>query len=308
MSNSNYLHRHCPVCQTETRACIEVSSEKKGEDLGYDELVPYWNGFFKEKIFFSYARCGVCELLFAPIFYRPDQLETLYGQMPPNMNVVPVAALLKTQKGYFDVLKRFSKLDKGYIEVGPDVGIFTINCRKEGHFDSYWLCEPNVLVAEALAKTVEGKPFTIIEDMFGFSAIPDKNSSVAVMIQVLDHLLDPIATLSELKNKLLPEAKLLLVTHNEKSLLRKIVNWRWPAFCLQHPQIYSPQSITNLLEKAGYEVNAIEKTKNYFEFSFLLKHLLWAFGVKVKSVPKIFNFTIGLKLGNMITIATPRSK
>jgi len=308
MSNSNYLHRECPICKKVNPSHLEVSSEKKGEDLSYEELVPYWNGFFKEKIFFSYARCNSCELLFAPIFYTPDQLQALYGQMPPNMDVVPVAALLQTQKGYFDVLKRFSKLDKGYIEVGPDVGIFTINCRKEGSFDSYWLCEPNTLVIDALSKTVEGKPFTIIEDMFGFSAIPDHSASVAVMIQVLDHLLDPVATLSELRVKLLPDAKLLLVTHNEQSLLRKTVSWRWPAFCLQHPQIYSPHTITRLLQKAGYEVDAIKKTKNYFEFSFLLKHLLWAFGIKVKSIPKIFNFTIGLKLGNMITIATPRSK
>ena len=306
MSSSQYLHRQCPICKTNTPSKHEVSSEKKGEGLNYDELIPYWNGFFKEKIFFSYARCDNCQLLFAPIFYKPDQLEALYSQMPPNMDLVPLAALLKTQKGYFEVLQRFSKLENGYIEVGPDVGIFTVNCRKEGYFDSYWLCEPNILVADALAKVVEGKPFTIIEDMFGFSSIPDQTASVAVMIQVLDHLLDPIATLSELRSKLLPGAKLLLVTHNEQSLLRKIVNWRWPAFCLQHPQIYSPQSITALLEKAGYQVNTIEKTKNYFEFSFLLKHLLWAFGIKVKSVPKLFNFTIGLKLGNMITIATPR--
>ena len=306
MSSSQYLHRQCPICKTNTPSKYEVSSEKKGEDLDYDELVPYWNGFFKEKIFFSYARCEKCQILFAPIFYKPDQLEALYSQMPPNMDLVPMAALLKTQKGYFEVLKQYSKLENGYIEVGPDVGIFTVNCRKEGHFDSYWLCEPNTLVVHTLANVVEGKPFTIIEDMFGFSSIPDQAASVAVMIQVLDHLLDPIATLSELRSKLLPGAKLLLVTHNEQSLLRKIVNWRWPAFCLQHPQIYSPQSITVLLKNAGYQVDIIEKTKNYFEFSFLLKHLLWAFGIKVKSVPKFLNFTIGLKLGNMITIATPR--
>ena len=141
--------------------------------------------------------------------------------------------------------------------------------------------------------------------MFNFSMIPDSSSSVAVMIQVLDHLLDPVETLKELKKKLVPNAKLLLVTHNEQSLLRRLVGWRWPAFCLQHPQIYSPQSITKLLEKAGYKVESINRTKNYFEFSFLLKHLLWALGLKVKSVPKIFNFTVGLKLGNIATLASP---
>ena len=181
-----------------------------------------------------------------------------------------------------------------------------MNCSTEGQFDSYWLCEPNKEVAGALEKSVGNNKFTIIEDMFGFSTIPDSSASVAVMIQVLDHLLDPVATLAELKTKLLPNAKLLLVTHNEQSLLRKIVGWKWPAFCLQHPQIYNPHSIIRLLEEAGYKVNSIKRSTNYFQFSFLLKHLLWAFGIKIKSVPSIFNFTIGLKLGNMITIATTK--
>ncbi len=302
----SYLHRDCPICQSKTKSVNEVSSLQRAEDLSYESLIPYWNGFFKEKIFFSYARCEECALLFAPIFYDLDQLGALYEQMSPNMDLVPMAALVKTQRGYFEELKKFSTLKNGYIEIGPDIGIFTENCSREGEFNNYWLCEPNREVAGALAKSVGHNQFTIIEDMFGFSQIPDHSAGAAVMIQVLDHLLDPIATLTELRAKLMPDAKLLIVTHNEKSLLRKIVGWRWPAFCLQHPQIYNPNSITKLLEKSGYKVTSIEKTRNYFEFSFLLKHLLWAFGIKVKSVPSIFNFTIGLKLGNIVTIATPR--
>jgi hypothetical protein len=304
--SQQYLSRQCPVCQKQTKTKIEISSEKKAEDMSYEELTPYWNGFFKEKIFFSYARCEECELLFAPIFYKPNQLEALYSQMAPNMDIVPMAALLKTQKGYFDELKKYTSLNNDYIEVGPDVGIFTINCSKEGKFKNYWLCEPNKAVADELTKAVGENNYTIIEDMFDFESIPNNCAGVAVMIQVLDHLLDPIATLNELKGKLLPNAKLLLVTHNEKSLLRRIVGWRWPAFCLQHPQIYNPQSITNLLEKSGYKVDSIKRSTNYFQFSFLLKHLLWAFGLKIKSVPSVFNFTIGLKLGNIVTVATPK--
>lgn len=302
----SYLHRDCPICQAKTKSMIEVSSNQRAEALSYESLLPYWNGFFKEKIFFSYARCVECKLLFSPIFYGSDQLEVLYGQMPPNMDLVPIADLVKTQKGYFDQLKKFSPLKNGYIEIGPDIGIFTENCSREGGFDNYWLCEPNKEVMGALTKSVGNKKFTIIEDMIGFNQIPNRSAGAAVMIQVLDHLLDPVTTLSELREKLLPGAKLLIVTHNEQSLLRKIVGWKWPAFCLQHPQVYNPSSITKLLEKAGYKVNSIEKTRNYFEFSFLMKHLLWAFGIRVKEIPTIFNFTIALKLGNIITVATPR--
>jgi hypothetical protein len=306
MNSKSYLARKCPICKNDAKFSVEVSSERKGESLSYESLIPYWNGFFKEKIFFSYARCSDCSLLYAPVFYQESQLVELYGQMAPNMDLVPMDALIKTQRGYFKRLQRFSSLEGGYIEVGPDIGIFTKNCSRDGKFNKYWLCEPNRAVAGSLAAAVDGYPHVIIEDMFGFEMIPNESVSVAVMIQVLDHLLDPVSTLSELREKLVPGAKLLLVTHNEQSLLRRVVGWRWPAFCLQHPQIYSPRSIKALLEKSGYSVDSIERSTNYFEFSFLLKHLLWAFGIKVKSIPEIFNFNVGLKLGNIITIATPR--
>ena len=306
MHSDLYLSRKCPICQDNPLCKIEIESNIRAEDLTYEELIPYWNGFFKEKIFFSYARCEKCQLLFAPIYYRSDQLEVLYGQMPPNMDVVPMQGLKKAQKGYFDKLKKYSALKNGCIEIGPDIGIFTMLCNRYGHFDSYWLCEPNKEVVKELIKAVGNKSYTIIEDMYDFKIIPNQCASVAILIQVLDHLLDPVATLSELRTKLLPESKLLLVTHNENSLLRKIVGWKWPAFCLQHPQIYNPKSIKNLLEKSGYKVESISRTKNYFEISFLIKHLLWAFGFKVNSIPKFLNILIGLKLGNIITIATPR--
>jgi hypothetical protein len=85
-----------------------------------------------------------------------------------------------------------------------------------------------------------------------------------------------------------------------------MVGWRWPAFCLQHPQIYNFSSTRALLEAAGFDTAEQHKTVNFFKLSFLLKHALWAFGFKIKSVPDFGNLTLGLKLGNILTIATPK--
>lgn len=307
MEENNFLTRACPVCGGKPPVSAAISSQVMAESLGFNALVPYWNGFFKDKVFFSYARCGGCGLLYSPTFFNSPQLEHLYGQMPPNMAEVPLEALRRTQRGYFEALKSCSDLKGGFIEVGPDIGLFTESCVREGLYDEYWLFEPNRDVLPALSRIVEGRRYHIIHDMFGFSHVPNHAASAAVMIHVLDHLLDPVATLRELRQKLMPGARLLLVTHDESSLLRRLVGWRWPAFCLQHPQIYNPKSMRILLEAAGFEVLQQRKTVNYFQVSFLLKHLLWAFGMKVRSVPSFGQLTLGLKLGNMLTIATPKS-
>ncbi len=307
MNEISFSNRACPVCDVKSASQDTVHSEMTAESLEFDTLVPYWNGFFKDKVFFSYTRCRGCRLLYAPTFFNASQLEHLYGQMPPNMAEVPLEALRRTQRGYFDALKKCSSLEGGFIEVGPDIGLFTENCVREGSYNEYWLFEPNRDVGPALSKIVEGRKFHIIHDMFGFSHVPDHSASAAVLIHVLDHLLDPIATLRELRQKLQPGAKLLLVTHDESSLLRRLIGWRWPAFCLQHPQLYNKKSMRVVLEAAGFEVVQQKKTVNYFQASFLLKHLLWAFGLKVKSVPSFGQITLGLKLGNMLTIATPKN-
>lgn len=308
MEESGFLSRACPVCGGKPAMPAAINSQVMAENLGFDALVPYWNGFFKNKVFFSYMRCGGCGLLYAPTFLNGPQLERLYGQMPPNMAEVPLEALRRTQRGYFEALKSCSDLEGGFIEVGPDIGLFTENCVREGRYDEYWLFEPNRDVLPALSKIVVGRKFHITHDMFGFSHVPDHAASTAVMIHVLDHLLDPVTTLRELRQKLKPGARLLLVTHDESSLLRRLVGWRWPAFCLQHPQIYNPESMRVLLEATGYEVLQQRKTVNFFQIGFLLKHLLWAFGMKVQSVPSFGRLTLGLKLGNMLTIATPKKE
>jgi hypothetical protein len=306
MTQSSYLSRTCPICGSKPPARPEISSSVPAETKSFESLVPYWNGFFKDKVFFSYFRCETCGLLYTPVFFSAPQLEQLYAQMPPNMDVVPVASLERTQRGYFDTMKSAVPLEGGFIEVGPDVGLFTKNCVKDGRFNQYWLFEANRDVERALSSTMGDAKFHIIHDMFGFSQVPDGAASVAVMVHVMDHLLDPVSTLRELKGKLAPGGNVMLVTHDEASLLRRVIGWKWPAFCLQHPEIYNLGTMRKLFEAAGYEVVKQAKTVNYFPVSFLLKHLLWALGLRINSVPSFGQIAVGLKLGNMLTIATPK--
>jgi hypothetical protein len=308
MAECGFLSRRCPICGNKPPQQAAIHSRLRAESLPFDALISHWNGFFKDKTFFSYARCEQCGLLYAPLFFNPTQLERLYAQMPPNMAEVPLEALRRTQQEYFNALGRHSALKGGYLEVGPDIGLFAENCVREGRFAEYWLFEPNQSVLAELARVMTGCNYHISHDMLGFSDVPDHSVAATVMIQVLDHLLDPVATLRQLREKLAPNSRLLLVTHDESSLLRRLFGSRWPAFCLQHPQIYSAKTMRTLLAAAGFDTLRQVKTRNYFTASFLLKHLSWALGVKIQSVPDFGHVTLGLKLGNILTIATPEGE
>jgi SAM-dependent methyltransferase len=300
---NEYLNRDCPLCSKNT-ASIAVSSTRRGENLDYSNLRPFWSGFFNEKVFFSYFRCGGCGLLYCPEYFTPEQLNQLYADMAPNMDMVSTGALVSTQRGYWRAVADDIVPGGHYMEIGPDIGYIVKEAAQTNKFAQFWLFEPNTVVHPQLAEAAGNHPVTISADMADFSAVPDGSVSLAVMIHVLDHLLDPVETLQAIRKKLRPDGRLLIVTHNEKSMLRSVMSTRWPPFCLQHPQIYNPDSISRLLKMAGFGSVKVERSVNYFPTDFMLRQAAFAVGMKLDKVP-LPKINLGLRLGNIQTIARP---
>ncbi|NQW58326.1 MAG: class I SAM-dependent methyltransferase [Polynucleobacter sp.] len=298
-----YEKRCCPTCGSRASQ-REYRSKVEAENLVFEELPEIWNGLFHEKTIFTYARCDRCGLLYCPEYLSNDQLAYLYGQMPENMSEAGNDVIEKTQAEYVNYLSLDSGRVKGaYLEIGPDVGIFISKVIKKYSFSKFWLFEPNIEVMVRLAHSVGGNDYKIIHDMFNFSDVPDNSVDLAVMIQVLDHLLDPKAALKELQKKLKKGGKVFIVTHNEGSFLARLFGLGWPAFCLQHPQIFNKKSMKNLIQESGLMLESINNTKNYFKLDFLLKTLVWIVVKKQINLPNLLRFDVGLRLGNIATIA-----
>lgn len=300
--STDFTRRPCPICGSDVSQ-PEVSSRLRAETLDLDAARPFWSGFFKEKLFFSYHRCADCDLLYNPVYFTDDQLTALYADMAPNMDLLPNDAIVATQRGYFERAKAAGALLRGgYLEIGPDVGHIVSEAARTGAFEHFWLFEPNLAIHDTLRAAAGGNPATLCGDMTDLSAVPDGSVGLAVMIHVLDHLLDPLAMLEQIRAKLMPGGRLMIVTHNERSLLRKVTGVRWPPFCLQHPEIYNPQTMRKLLTRAGYADVAVERSTNAFPVDFLARQAAWTVGLRLKRVP-LPSVPIALRLGNILTLA-----
>ncbi|MCR9191810.1 MAG: class I SAM-dependent methyltransferase [Gammaproteobacteria bacterium] len=274
----------------------------------FEDLKEQWHGFFKDgdtdRSFFSYLRCQQCELLFCPTYFSAHQLDCLYQDMPDNTATVDLSAMQKTQYGYFkQFLPYLGDIHGDYFEMGPDIGLFTKHVADKNIFDNLWLAEPNQAVWPQLKQLLGARAHHLFSDLLKEAPIPDATLGAAVMIHVLDHVLDPVEVLNHLYAKMKKGAVLMIVTHDESSLLAQVLRKRWPAYCLQHPQLYRPSSISKLLSNVGFKAVEIEKTYNYFPMGYLLNHLIWALGFKKKIFPDWNRLQLPLKLGNMITIA-----
>ena len=306
MDKRKYNKRSCPSCQKSSVINnSKVSSPEPSEELSFSINKKSWESIFskKAKSFFSYYKCNNCKITYAPEHYTNQQLNSLYKNLPANMNQVPRKVLEKTQYEYFKLLQKWSSLKGYYLEVGPDIGLFTQYCILKGNFDYYWLFEPNKFVLFKLRKLLGQRKQKIYPTIEQIDKVEDSKLSTVIIIHVLDHLLEPQKILKKLRKKMKPGAVILIVTHDESSIMRKILGWRWPAFCQQHPQLFNHKTTNSILNKSGFKVLEHRKTKNYFEISFLLKNLLWVFGFKIRKLPRWLNVSVGLKLGNIITIA-----
>ncbi len=304
ISNRSYLGRSCPACGT-NNAGRSIMSTPPAESEPFETLRKYWYGFFKDKRFFAYDRCKTCGMLYCAQYFSEAQLTDLYASMPANMEEVSPGSLARTQAGYFDQLQRNAALRGQFLEIGPDTGLFAELCLRNGTFQKFWMFEPNAGAHAELRRRLSGADVEISTAHLDLSIVPEGAVTVAAMIHVLDHIVDPVQFLRELRPKMAPAGIILIVTHDESSLLARILRAKWPAYCLQHPHLFNPESIRRLLASGGFEVTSTVKSVNHFPLSFLAKQAALVLGARAE-FPALARWEIPLRLGNFITVAKPQ--
>ena len=256
-----------------------------------------------QRVFFSYLRCGKCDAYYCPVFYSEEQLRLLYESQPENLADLPLASRKRTQAGYVDILRRYSRMAGGFLEIGADIGLFAEACAREGRFDRLWLSEANRALRGQLENRLAGQNVTILDTMSPAAAVPSGAISTVVMIHVLDHVLEPRAMLRDLFETLEPGGMLMIVTHNPRSWLARLLGRRWSPFTLQHPALFSPAAMRSLITTSGFEMLSIIRTTNYFPASYLVRVALTVLGLPSKLIPEEFGPEIGFRFGNICTVA-----
>lgn len=303
--NQVYLYRqHCPGCFTPaTSAKLEIQSSPAAEQISFGDHGQFLSGYTNQRVFFTYHRCPLCDLLYCPLYFTQEQLDILYKNQPENMVEAPLAARTRTQKAYYDLLKKYHTPTGDYLEIGADIGLFTQFCAQHDPIDTFYLFEPNCEVHNALIGHLRNKPHKIMTKNYAASDIKPGTLTTAVIIHALDHVLEPRQLMKEIYVNLKPGGVVFIVTHDESSLLARLLKKKWPPFTLQHPHLFKPATIKALLEAEGFKVLANEKTANYFPLTHFIKGGLTALGLNKIPIPNFSNLIVPIKLGNIATIA-----
>lgn len=154
------------------------------------------------------------------------------------------------------------------LEVGCGTGFFLDTARSMG-IERLTGVDPNPwAVAQARARTLDVR-------LGSLEALDhDEHFDAAVMLDVIEHITDPVPFLARLRQHLNPGGRLLIMTPNIRSLLALSSGRRWVSFKIpEHVYYYSPRSIRSLLERAGYDVLSTRATGQYVTVPFFLDRL-----------------------------------
>lgn len=296
-----FIHRDCPCCGASAGLAKRVvSSSERAENLSFEVLRECWRGFRRGAVFFSYYRCPDCGLLYCPIYFNDEQLRILYRNMGDNSAGLETDSLEKTQRSYFDVLNRKTKIEGHWIEIGADLGIFAALIANSPNISSFSIIEPNLNSHAHLSQMVSSQGS--LTSSWSEITIDSKFHGV-IGIHVLDHLLNLKSDLEEINSRLNSRGKVFFVTHDEYSMLRRVLGIRWPPFCLQHPQVFNKNSISKCLKSAGFSDIQIVKSTNHVTLRHLVTVCVSLLGIGesiLKITPKM---SLNFRLGNFITYA-----
>jgi len=102
-------------------------------------------------------------------------------------------------------------------------------------------------------------------DQASFTGVGDDFFDVVTMIDFLEHVRDPIATLAKAYRWLRPGGRLVVLTPNPASLSRRLMGPKWLHYKVEHLFYFPPRSLTYALEQVGFaevRVNRAWKVMN----------------------------------------------
>ncbi len=300
--NQSWQRRNCPICNSSSIPTKpEASAQKPAEKMGWDEAKGYFIGLRNDQVFFSYFRCDDCGLLYCPWYFTKEQIAILYSEMPDNTMGEDKSTVSKTQSAYAKWILRDGVKADSYLEVGPDIGLVSKEIAALGSPKHISFIEPNLSVRKELLENVSNVSSIEIVDFI--ESLKNTDFNLIVGVHVYDHLLDPIEDLKNIQRCAAEGAFLSIVVHNERSPLRKILGAKWPPFCLQHPQLYNPKTLSELLEKSGWTARKVEKSTNWYHLRYFIGMGFSVLGIKDRFSHYLPNVEFPIRLGNLICLA-----
>lgn len=270
----------CVCCGQSLGFVPLVLGDMSGEDA-FDRLKADWLGG-RLGALFSYFQCSNCLVL--NIRSYPDELILwrLYASIPPNMDgQISSLDQQANQRAYAHRIARAVPQGPGdsplrILELGSDCGWLLRELMQtlSGRIGRFAAVEPNQDVVGQLKAAIAATNAPALHFATLEAALQHEGDGLdlVIAIHVLDHLFELNELFATLRSRLSRQGMIFMVVHNPGSLLARVLGKRWPPYCPQHPQLFTPKGVRCLARRHGMAVVNEGRTWNRFPLAMILNH------------------------------------
>lgn len=220
--------------------------------------------------------CGLCQLGQLSPLPSEQELAELYGSRAyfegsDGVGYADYAAdepqFARTFRAKLEALLHFGPV-RELLEIGCGPGYFLDEARRAGVARVVGIDRNPWAVEEARRRGIEAHVGSI--DVL----LPEDAFDAIVMLDLIEHVADPVPFLAEVRARLRPGGRVFLMTPNIRSALARVAGRRWVSFKIpEHLYYYSPRSMRTLLARSGFEVLSLRGAGQYVTVEFLFSRL-----------------------------------
>ena len=204
-----------------------------------------------EKSSFRYVKCENCSLVFSSPRLTIDEINRIYkigfeGKLDKKKKE-------SDQSKYYKIIKSFSKYrsNNRILDIGCFYGTF-LKAASDFDWEIYGTEISKDIIPHAQKNTKGDIRLGELENI----NFEENYFDVVVMMDVIEHLQDPLKTLQEINRILRPGGLLYFDTPNFNSLERKVIGKDLHTIFPWHFYFFTSKTISQLLQKTNYKIES----------------------------------------------------
>jgi len=213
------------------------------------------------------VECGECGFRYADPLPAPDLVGLYENLVDPDYSAGSAGRIQPFRR----IVERCRLLSPGartLLDVGAGIGLMCLAAREAG-LESAGV-EPS---AWAVKVAREAHRVDLLQGAFPHPALTGRRFDVITVIDVIEHLQNPMALLREVRDALHPGGLAVITTPDVRSLAPRLLGRRWWHYRVAHVGYFDRKTIARALRGSGLALEASEPYAWSFSLGYLAERL-----------------------------------